>query len=73
MHTLSGAVLEPTALNELLPDWKERGAPLHTEVKDDLFTFLTEKSHFRCDVIARRRVRYSLQTELFLGKQWHGR
>ncbi|NVK23203.1 MAG: electron transfer flavoprotein-ubiquinone oxidoreductase [Kangiellaceae bacterium] len=34
-HILSGAVFEPTALNELIPDWKEKGAPLHTEVKDD--------------------------------------
>ncbi|MFV8782580.1 electron transfer flavoprotein-ubiquinone oxidoreductase [Microbulbifer sp. SA54] len=34
-HILSGAVFEPTALNELFPDWKERGAPLHTEVKGD--------------------------------------
>ena len=48
MHTLSGAVLEPSALNELLPDWKERGAPLNTPVKEDLFTVLTQNSHFRC-------------------------
>ncbi len=34
-HILSGAVFEPRALNELFPDWKEKGAPLHTEVKDD--------------------------------------
>ncbi|AMX02598.1 electron transfer flavoprotein-ubiquinone oxidoreductase [Microbulbifer thermotolerans] len=34
-HILSGAVFEPTALNELFPDWKERGAPLNTEVKGD--------------------------------------
>ncbi len=31
-HILSGAVLEPRALDELLPDWKERGAPLNTPV-----------------------------------------
>lgn len=37
-HLLSGAVFEPTALNELFPDWKEKGAPLHTEVKrDDIY------------------------------------
>jgi electron-transferring-flavoprotein dehydrogenase len=29
-HLLSGAVLEPRALNELIPDWKEKGAPLNT-------------------------------------------
>jgi len=34
-HILSGAVLEPTALNELFPDWKEKGAPLNTAVKED--------------------------------------
>ena len=40
-HTLSGAVLEPRALNELLPDWKENGAPLETLASDDRFLFLT--------------------------------
>lgn len=34
-HILSGAVFEPRALNELFPDWKERGAPLNTEVTGD--------------------------------------
>ncbi|MEH6467305.1 MAG: electron transfer flavoprotein-ubiquinone oxidoreductase [Porticoccus sp.] len=34
-HIISGAVLEPTALNELFPDWKTQGAPLNTEVKND--------------------------------------
>lgn len=34
-HILSGAVLEPRALNELFPDWKEKGAPLHTQVSED--------------------------------------
>lgn len=34
-HILSGAVLEPTALNELFPDWEEKGAPLKTKVKED--------------------------------------
>lgn len=42
-HILSGAVLDPRALNELLPDWKERGAPLNTEVTEDRFFMLTEK------------------------------
>ena len=35
-HILSGAVFEPTALNELFPDWKERGAPLDNPVTEDL-------------------------------------
>uniref|UniRef100_A0A665VJ33 Electron transfer flavoprotein-ubiquinone oxidoreductase n=1 Tax=Echeneis naucrates TaxID=173247 RepID=A0A665VJ33_ECHNA len=42
-HTLSGACLEPSALTELFPDWKERGAPLNTPVTEDVFSILTEK------------------------------
>ena len=40
-HILSGAVLEPRALDELVPDWKQRGAPLTTPVSKDLVYFLT--------------------------------
>src|SRR6185437_3077224 len=40
-HILSGAVLDPRALNELIPDWKTKGAPLDTEVTDDRFCFFT--------------------------------
>ena len=40
-HILSGAVFEPTALNELFPDWKEKGAPLHTPVDGDDIYVLT--------------------------------
>jgi len=40
-HILSGAVLEPTALNELFPDWKEKNAPLNTEVTGDEIYFYT--------------------------------
>ena len=40
-HILSGAVLEPRALNELLPDWKKRGAPLDTPVQSDRFMMLS--------------------------------
>ncbi|MGE3872146.1 MAG: electron transfer flavoprotein-ubiquinone oxidoreductase [Parvibaculaceae bacterium] len=39
-HILSGAVVDPIALNELIPDWKEKGAPLSTEVTDDRFYVL---------------------------------
>ena len=42
-HILSGAVLEPRALNELIPDWKDKGAPLTTPVTDEKFLLLTEK------------------------------
>ncbi|WP_029770647.1 electron transfer flavoprotein-ubiquinone oxidoreductase [Pseudogulbenkiania sp. MAI-1] len=41
-HILSGAVIEPKTLNELIPDWKEKGAPLNTPAKKDQFLFLTE-------------------------------
>ncbi len=41
-HTLSGAVMDPRALNELIPDWKNLGAPLNTPVSEDRFLFLTE-------------------------------
>jgi electron-transferring-flavoprotein dehydrogenase len=40
-HILSGAVFEPRALNELIPDWKERGAPLNTPATDDHFVYLS--------------------------------
>ncbi|MBV1950775.1 MAG: NAD(P)/FAD-dependent oxidoreductase, partial [Cycloclasticus sp.] len=43
-HILSGAVLEPTAMNELFPDWKEQGAPLNTEVVSDDIFYLTGES-----------------------------
>lgn len=46
-HILSGAVLEPRALNELLPNWQDLGAPLDTPVTDDRFMFLTETGSFR--------------------------
>ena len=41
-HILSGAVIEPRVLNELLPQWREMGAPLITEAKEDEFLLLSE-------------------------------
>ncbi len=46
-HILSGAVLEPRALNELMSDWQEKGAPLDTPATDDRFLYLTETRAFR--------------------------
>ena len=46
-HILSGAVMDPRALDELLPDWKAKGAPLNAPVSEDRFLFLTEGSAFR--------------------------
>ncbi|KAJ8965630.1 hypothetical protein NQ317_017419 [Molorchus minor] len=50
-HILSGAVLQPTALNELIPDWKEKGAPLNTPVKEDKFSFLTKSGRIPIPVL----------------------
>lgn len=47
-HILSGAVFEPRALNELLPDWKERGAPLKSAVtRDEIYLFRSERKAWR--------------------------
>jgi electron-transferring-flavoprotein dehydrogenase len=46
-HILSGAVIDPRALDELLPDWKAAGAPLTTPVAEDRFLFLTEHGAHR--------------------------
>jgi len=46
-HLLSGAVFEPHSLDELIPDWKEKGAPLTCEAKKDNFLFMTKTSAFR--------------------------
>jgi electron-transferring-flavoprotein dehydrogenase len=46
-HILSGAVMDPRALAELYPDWKEKGAPLNTPVSEDRFLFLSRSAAFR--------------------------
>ena len=46
-HILSGAVMDPIALNELIPDWKAKGAPLNTPVSEDRFVFLSERGSLR--------------------------
>ena len=46
-HILSGAIMDPRALTELIPDWKEKGAPLTQPVTDDAMVFLGEKSALR--------------------------
>jgi electron-transferring-flavoprotein dehydrogenase len=51
-HILSGAVLDPVALNELIPDWQDKGAPLSTAVTDDEFHILFEKSSFKIPNLA---------------------
>ncbi len=46
-HLLSGAVIETRALDELIPDWKEKGAPLTVQAREDRFVFLTKTGSFR--------------------------
>ncbi len=43
-HVLSGACIETRALDELIPDWKEKGAPLNNPVTKDQFYYLTKTS-----------------------------
>ncbi len=45
-HILSGAVLESRALDELIPDWQDKGAPIATAVSEERFLFLTESGGF---------------------------
>src|SRR6201996_8139370 len=46
-HIISGAVLDPSGLDALIPDWKEKGAPVETLVKDDQFYFFTQNLAIR--------------------------
>ncbi len=46
-HTLSGAIMDPQALSELIPDWKAKGAPLNQPVTQDAMVFLSENSSLR--------------------------
>ena len=46
-HILSGAVIEPRALDELIPDWKEKGAPLDTPAGEDRLLYLTATKAFK--------------------------
>ena len=43
-HILSGAILEPSSFNELIPNWKELNAPIKTKVKKKVFFSLTKKN-----------------------------
>lgn len=49
-HIMSGACIEPGAIAELFPDFKERKAPLHQPVTKDRLYFLTEKRAFRLPI-----------------------
>src|SRR6185369_9175278 len=49
-HILSGAVMDPRALRELMPDFEEQGAPLESPVKEDFFLYLTAKQAIRSPI-----------------------
>ncbi|MBV1837329.1 electron transfer flavoprotein-ubiquinone oxidoreductase [Acetobacter estunensis] len=52
-HIVSGAVIEPRALDELLPDWREHNAPITTPVTQEEMYFLTEKKGYRIPALER--------------------
>ena len=54
-HMLSGAVLDPSTLRDLIPDFKEKGAPLAAEVHDEDVLFLTEHAKFALPIIRGRQ------------------
>src|SRR5688572_13343373 len=45
-HIISGAVMDPRGINELMPDWRERGAPIERPVEEDSVLFLTKTGKF---------------------------
>ncbi len=50
-HILSGAVIEPRALDELIPDWRDKGAPLDTQATEDRMLYLTERRSFKVPML----------------------
>jgi electron-transferring-flavoprotein dehydrogenase len=50
-HMLSGAVLDPSALRDLIPDFKDKGAPLAVDVHDEDVLFLTEHARIALPII----------------------
>src|SRR4029077_20929277 len=50
-HIISGAVMDPRGIQELMPDWKERGAPIERPVEEDHVLFLTEKRKFELPIV----------------------
>src|SRR5205814_1044657 len=50
-HIISGAVMDPRGINELMPDWKEKGAPIEKPVEEDHVVFLTEKRKFELPIV----------------------
>ncbi len=69
-HILSGAVMEPRALNELFPDWQKRGAPLHTPVTEDQFLFLSARRKWSLPIPPTMRNHGNYIARLGLVCQW---
>ncbi len=71
-HILSGAVLDPRALDELIPDWKDRGAPLNTPARDDRLLLLTERRAIRLPIPPQMRNRGTYIISLGALCRWLG-
>src|SRR2546427_7669781 len=50
-HIISGAVMDPRGINELMPDWKEKGAPVENAVEEDHVLFLTKNRRFALPIV----------------------
>jgi electron-transferring-flavoprotein dehydrogenase len=50
-HTISGAVMDPRGINELMPDWKEKGAPIENPVEEDHVLYLTKTRKFGLPIV----------------------
>ncbi len=69
-HILSGAILEPSSLNQLIPDWQQKGAPVHTEVCEEQFLILSKNRSFSLPLpkLLRNKKNYIISLELLC--QW---
>ncbi|CAG8678830.1 11019_t:CDS:2 [Cetraspora pellucida] len=72
-HTLSGAVIEPRALNELIPDWKDRNAPLNQPALKDSIRLLTEKSSYPLPHLSQMSNKGNYITSLNSFVKWLGK
>src|SRR2546428_9710882 len=50
-HIISGAVMDPRGINELMPDWKEKGSPIEKPVEEDHVLFLTKHRTFELPIV----------------------
>jgi electron-transferring-flavoprotein dehydrogenase len=50
-HIISGAVMDPRGINELMPDWKEKGGPIESPVEEDHVLFLTKSHKFGLPIV----------------------